>query len=75
MTGGFYGTADFGGINATAPAGGDFFLAKYDSAGTVQWVRQNTGAAASEYGTSVAVDSVGNPKKENEKLAKARQVT
>ena len=61
VTGGFYGPADFGHTNlAGSPAGREeFFLAKYDSAGTVQWVRPSAGGSR-VYGTGLAVDSAGN---------------
>ena len=62
VTGGFSGTADFGTTNLTASEDEDFFLAKYDSAGTLQWVRQNANGDPydSAYGTSLAVDGSGN---------------
>jgi hypothetical protein len=61
VTGEFFGTADFGAFNLSAPANKEFFLAKYDDTGTVQWVRQSTsGAGVYAYGTGLAVDSAGN---------------
>lgn len=60
VTGGFYGSADFGGFNLTASQNRDFFLAKYDSAGTALWVRQSAGGGHSANGTGIAVDSAGN---------------
>ncbi len=62
VTGGFSGTADFGSISRTASLAQDFFLAKYNSAGVVQWVRRNAsgGTNNSAYGTGLAVDAIGN---------------
>ena len=60
VAGGFCGTADFGSSNLTAVQEKAFFLAKYDSAGTVQWVRQNDGGDEDAYGTGLAVDASGN---------------
>ena len=63
VTGGFHGTADFGGITRIASDLGeyfsDFFLARYDNAGTVQWVQQSVGGFG-VYGTGLAVDGAGN---------------
>ena len=60
VAGGFSGTADFGSFNVTAFQGQDFFLTKYNSAGTVQWVRQSGGGGGWAYGTGLAVDAAGN---------------
>ena len=39
----------------------EFFLAKYDSTGTVQWVQQSSGGNTGDvYGTGLAVDGAGN---------------
>ncbi|MFZ0829484.1 MAG: leucine-rich repeat protein [Verrucomicrobiia bacterium] len=54
-----YGPADFGGINLPASSTEIFFLAKYDSAGTVQWVQQGIGGNDVN-GNGLAVDSAGN---------------
>ncbi len=59
VTGAFVGTADFDGLTLTGSTRNEFFLAKYDRAGTVQWVRESTGGS-SVYGTALAVDSEGN---------------
>jgi hypothetical protein len=59
VTGGFRGDADFGTNIVSAPLDTAFFLAKYDSAGTVQWVRQSIGSDT-VYGTGLAVDTGGN---------------
>jgi hypothetical protein len=47
---------DLGGPNAGAI---DIFIAKYDGAGNQLWLRQ-TGSAASDYSTGIAVDFDGN---------------
>ncbi len=59
VTGGFRGDAEFGTNVVSAPLNTAFFLAKYDSAGTIQWVRQSV-ANDKVYGTSLAVDHAGN---------------
>lgn len=59
VTGGFYSPADFGSLNLPTSPYEEFFLAKYDSVGTVQWVQQSIGGYAVE-GTGLAVDSAGN---------------
>jgi hypothetical protein len=64
VAGGFYGPADFGSSNLPATQNEEFFLAKYNSAGTVQWVQQSVGGNADGeddvYGTGLAVDGAGN---------------
>ena len=59
VTGGFYGPANFGSINFPASSSENFFLAKYNNAGTVQWVQQGVGGQ-DVYGTGLAVDAAGN---------------
>jgi hypothetical protein len=59
VTGRFQGTTDFGGTSLS-PLGIDIFVAKYNSAGTLQWVRQAGGAGAFNYGYGIAVDGSGN---------------
>jgi N-acetylneuraminic acid mutarotase len=58
VTGGVSGSADFGTLNLQAD-GNQFFLAKYDKAGTAQWARVSAGAAE-VYGLGLAVDAAGN---------------
>ena len=59
VTGGFYSPAAFGSSNMTASAYEEFFLAKYSSAGTLQWVKQSIGGQG-VYGTGLAEDGAGN---------------
>lgn len=58
-TGGFNGTTNFGGTTLTS-LGIDIFIAKYNSAGTLQWVKQAGGSGAFNYGYGIAVDGTGN---------------
>ncbi|TXT50725.1 MAG: BNR repeat-containing protein [Limisphaerales bacterium] len=51
--------ADFGGTLLTNRGSGDLFLAKYDSAGTLQWVRQ-AGGSGDDRPNGLAVDAAGN---------------
>jgi uncharacterized delta-60 repeat protein len=51
-----YTEGSLGGQNA---GGGDAFLAKYNSAGTLLWIRQ-LGTSAQDHGYAVAADSMGN---------------
>jgi hypothetical protein len=63
VAGGFYGPADFGSFNLTATQSEEFFLAKYNSLGAVEWVQQSFGNVAGEngvYATGLAVDAAGN---------------
>ena len=58
-TGGYSGSAKFGSINLTAPSGEEFFLAKYNNAGAVQWVKSSTGGSDNVYGIGLTVDGAG----------------
>jgi hypothetical protein len=60
VTGGFNGPADFGSFNLPSDGSQEFYLAKYDNAGAVQWVQQSLGAYGEAYGTGLAVDGAGN---------------
>ncbi|MBU6409511.1 MAG: SBBP repeat-containing protein, partial [Verrucomicrobia bacterium] len=60
VTGGFQGPANFGGINLPAASGEEFFLAKYNNAGTVQWVQSSSGGSDDVYGIGLTVDDAGN---------------
>jgi PKD repeat protein len=59
-TGGYSGSAKFGGINLPAPSGEGFFLAKYTNNGAVQWVKSSTGGSDNVYGIGLTVDGAGN---------------
>ena len=59
VTGGVLGPAQFGSSNLPASSSEVFFLAKYNNAGTVQWVQTGVGGQ-SVYGTALAVDGAGN---------------
>jgi hypothetical protein len=60
VTGGYQSPATFGGINLPATLGEEFFLAKYNSAGAVQWVQTSTGGSDDNNGIGLTVDSSGN---------------
>jgi len=55
----FSGTADFSGTALVSQGGGDIFVAKYNSAGTLQWVAQ-AGGMGDDRATGLALDSTGN---------------
>jgi hypothetical protein len=59
ITGRFSGSTNFGGTILT-PFGIDIFVAKYNSAGILQWVKQAGGAGAFNYGYGIAVDGSAN---------------
>lgn len=60
ITGYYYGTANFGSSSITSVAGTqDVFIAKYDTAGTVQWVK-SIGGTDSETGYGITCDHAGN---------------
>jgi len=56
----FYTQATFGSITVTSNGGYDAFLAKYNSAGTVQWVKSIGGSLDEDEAFDVAIDSSGN---------------
>jgi hypothetical protein len=62
VTGKISGTAAFGSTNVTA-SGTDLFLAKYDAAGNLLWVRKAGGnnSIYGDGGHSVKLDTAGNP--------------
>jgi hypothetical protein len=68
VIGEFFGTAHFGSTNVTTLTHKAFFLAKYDTSGALQWVRQSLGGNPMDgpgwsdgvYGTGLAVDDAGN---------------
>jgi hypothetical protein len=59
ITGHYYATTTFGSISLTSAGSSDIFVAKYNSAGTVQWV-QSAGGTSSDIGQGIALDASGN---------------
>lgn len=59
LTGYFYGTVDFGGELLTSEGLMDILVAKLDPSGVRVWSKR-FGDAASQYGSGVTTDSVGN---------------
>ena len=60
VTGSAYGPASFGSVNLTGSSGQNFFLAKYNNAGAIQWVKASSGGSSDVYGIGLAVDGAGN---------------
>ena len=58
VTGTFTGTATFDTVSLTSSGGGDVFVAKYNSEGVLQWIRQ-AGGPGNDEGHAIAVDAVG----------------
>lgn len=59
ITGRFNGTATFGTTNITSAGDNDIFIAKYDPAGELEWVK-SAGGTLADYGNAITVDIVGN---------------
>ena len=59
VTGYFNGTATFGGTSLTSNGLQDIFIAKYNSAGVVQWAKK-AGGTQSDFGFGIAVNSSGD---------------
>ena len=61
ITGDYTGTAIFDGLSVpnTGTNGTDIFIAKYNSAGAIQWLH-HAGGPASDKGYSMGVDQAGN---------------
>jgi len=60
VTGGYGGAANFGGITLPSTSGEEFYLAKYNNAGAIQWVQVCTNGSPSVDGLGMAVDGAGN---------------
>jgi len=60
VTGSAYGPANFGSVNLTGSSGQNFFLAKYNNAGAIQWVKPSSGGSSDVYGIGLAVDCAGD---------------
>ncbi len=66
VTGMFQGTANFNtpsaiGSNELISAGSnDIFIAKYNTSGTLQWLRRGGGTSSLDSGLGIAVDGIGN---------------
>ena len=60
VTGGYQGPAKFGSVNLPTTSGEEFFLAKYNNAGAVQWVQPSTGGSSDVYGIGLTVDGAEN---------------
>ena len=61
VTGDYTGTATFDGLSVpnTGTSGTDIFIAKYNTAGAIQWLH-HAGGPASDKGYSIGVDQAGN---------------
>jgi len=59
ITGWYQNTVNFGPDTLTSVGGYDFYLAKYDAAGTCLWA-QGTGSAMNDIGYGVVADALGN---------------
>lgn len=59
ITGYFQGTTTFSGTPITSVGAQDVFVAKYNGAGVLQWVRRGGGTGA-DLGMGIAVDNAGN---------------
>lgn len=55
----FFGTATFGTTEKTSAGSYDFFVVKYNTSGTLQWV-QTAGGSGNDYGYGIEVDGTGN---------------
>ena len=59
ITGAFALSADFGGTTLTDATGGDIYLAKYDTTGSLEWVSQVEGNGI-QWGEQLILDEFGN---------------
>jgi hypothetical protein len=61
MTGYFSGTADFSGTQLVGTGGKNFFIAKYNTDGTLQWANSGSGTGSYESkGIAITADANGN---------------
>lgn len=60
VAGTYQGPASFNGVNLPATSGEEFFLAKYNNAGAVQWVQSSAGGSDQNIGIGLTVDGAGN---------------
>jgi len=60
VTGGYGGAAKFGSFTLPSASGQEFYLAKYNSTGAVQWVQVCTNGSSSVDGLGLTVDGAGN---------------
>lgn len=59
ITGFYYGSATFGSTTITSAGMQDLFIAKYNTAGVLQWVK-SAGGAQADIGHGINVDNAGN---------------
>jgi len=59
ISGGFEGTANFGGISKSSAGGIDAFIAKYDNNGTIIWAKTG-GGSLNDKSRGITVDASGN---------------
>jgi len=59
ITGYYESTGTFGSTQLTSAGGGDAFVAKYDTSGTLGWAK-SFGGSNTDYGHAVAMDTSGN---------------
>ena len=59
VTGYFQGTASFGATNVTSQGDYDVFIAKYNTAGTLLWIK-TAGGTYRDQGNALALDGAGN---------------
>jgi hypothetical protein len=61
LTGSFYGTATFGSLpSITSSGASDIFVAKYNSSGVAQWIKQAGGSTNNDEGIRIALDASVN---------------
>jgi hypothetical protein len=61
MIGRYYGAITIGGFSLPAPTGSDIFIAKYNTAGVIQWLKKHTPPTGyNEVGQVIVVDADGN---------------